>query len=592
MVRVRKSQDEHMADMAYLLDEILDLNDDRDYPIRDAISYATIATVKDLLSIEIDRYEYMKYRKRDEDNSVTLELLPDYAVGTLKSFKQYVQYLGSIGTPVKNQEWQSIDPDDFDNFCVGPYNRENPPRITAPNPAATAVPPSMTVNKTVDKVKEFKKGIRRDPTLFKELKRDADYHAWRIHTEIQASAQGVESVLDPNFTPDASIPGEEEVFEEQQKYMMGVLASKLMSNKAKQLIRQYAATHDAQKILEQYHNHCTTSMQADDDCACIQEFLLTTKAEDWPGSMLDYFVLLRDKAQEFNEKAPTVMTPAQIRSHIERAVANIPDLGTIKQTARQLEKITSKPLTLQQYFDLLEDACITYDVKVGKRAGKQRNPRRSVYQHDVSYDPHPYQDLDDNHEPYFSSDTFDLDSPLYEIQKQVQTFNNRPRLPRDTWFSLGHGDQRSWDNITDEGKRLIMEGLHSGTSKPSVPSSSATTSKHTATTLHHPYKPPPKSGITHHIRYTDADYDTFEAFCAGRSSSATEVHHVHHQDASDNEGAEDLGTENVEQNEELSPNNDELYAYLTNRNKKPPAQSIPKPGNVNRLMSKAMEKGK
>ena len=100
--RIRKSADQHMADMNYLLDEIFDLEDPND-PICGAITWATITTIKNLLAYEINSYTSLKYTACNEDGSSVVKEIPDHFVGTLKSFKLYIAYLYQIGAPIHNQ---------------------------------------------------------------------------------------------------------------------------------------------------------------------------------------------------------------------------------------------------------------------------------------------------------------------------------------------------------------------------------------------------------------------------------------------------------------------------------------------------------
>ena len=81
--------------------------------------------------------------------------------------------------------------------------------------------------------------MRQDPAAFTELKRDEDFRNWNNNTILQAAAQGVEDVLDSTFTPDPMDADAVELFGEQQKYMMSVFSSKLMTTKGKELVRQY-----------------------------------------------------------------------------------------------------------------------------------------------------------------------------------------------------------------------------------------------------------------------------------------------------------------------------------------------------------------
>ena len=60
--------------------------------------------------------------------------------------------------------------------------------------------------------------MKRDPTVFTDLKCDEDFGAWNNNTMLQAATQGAENVLDPNCKP--SDQEEKELFVEQQKCMI------------------------------------------------------------------------------------------------------------------------------------------------------------------------------------------------------------------------------------------------------------------------------------------------------------------------------------------------------------------------------------
>ena len=592
--RTRKSADQHMADMNYLLDKILDLEDPND-PIRGAITRANITTVKNLLAIEIHSYESLKYTAQNKDDTSTITNLPDHSIGTLKSFKRYVAYLQQIGAPIKNQDWQSIDPDDFDNFRIGPYNQDNPPRITSPNPAHHIDHPP----KTVDKIKEFRKGMRRDPAVFTDLKRDEDFRAWNNNTVIQAAAQGVENVLDSSYNPTDDV--EKALFAEQQKYMISVFSTKLHNTKGKELVRKYTPSKDAQKIYAALSQHCNKSTKSEAECARISDFLLNARLENWSGSAFDFIAHMRNQVQVYNEKSKIKYSDDQEQQYLEQAVQNVPDLANIKKTSKLLEISTGKSVSLDEYTTLLNEAAMDYDLKVGTvsaRVRRQPRQQRQTYLHEFPTEeslPYSAQAHDfhsmysaDYHHHYDDVPTLDLDASIWEIHQQMQWFPSRPRLPGTVWHDLDNADQKAWDTLKDAGKSSIIHGLRPG----SGPNSHSIDNR-----LKIPpgRSPPPKStktpslpGKTHKIRFADMDPSdlhaellAFEAFREGRLSASTETFQMQkHQQTSDDEYASA---------EEISDvhNDGDLYAHMTkNQNNKAATPQKPLPGNVNRLLSK------
>ncbi len=579
--KVKRTKAEHAADFKYVLTELLAIDeDDVDHPIRKALDRAGIVRVGDMIGMDMPDFETLEYVYEEEDKSKKLTVLPKHHIRNLQAFKRWIAFLQIDGLPMIANDWTSLDSDDFEYFKQGPYNSNNAIQELKKQNKPVLPTSSTPSTKISDPVKDFRKSIWRDPSLFLTLKRDSDYCNWLQNTKLQASSQGVENVLDSTYAP--SDQEEADLFVEQQKYMISVLSTTLKNTKGQELVRDYAATHDAQKVLEELHKHCTESTQAADECRKIQNFLLTAKAEDWDGNMFSFIAYLKDQAKSHNDKTKVKLTDTQICGYIENAVSSIPDLSGIKKTAELPEKATGKPLPLIQYYELLEQAALDYDIKVSKASNKPYHSKRHVYAHDLSHDSFEAH-MDADYDDFYDPGTFDLDTPLYEVQKQFQRSHNRPLLPKDTWYGLQSGDQRCWDNLTDAGKQTIISGLCGPSKAPPKPP---------------PLSQKPPTGMTRHVRFTnasEADVSAFEAFCAGRVSGITEVHQMHQQTATSADDVQEQEEDNDGEAEET--NDDELYAFLTrNRNPKkkpssePKTASCPLAGNVNRLLSKSMAK--
>ena len=81
------------------------------------------------------------------------------------------------------------------------------------------------------------------------------WDAWQQNTLAQARAQGVEDLLDVNYSP--SSPEEQALFLEKQKYMYAVFIQMLLTDQGKVLIRQYEASSDAQGVFKALLEHAT-----------------------------------------------------------------------------------------------------------------------------------------------------------------------------------------------------------------------------------------------------------------------------------------------------------------------------------------------
>jgi hypothetical protein len=90
----------------------------------------------------------------------------------------------------------------------------------------------------------FKRGIKRDPSVYPVLKDELYNDSWHRSFANQARAQDVSDVLDAAYLP--VTPVETELFQEKQKFLYAVLESKVETAKGKAIIRKHEGTFNAQ----------------------------------------------------------------------------------------------------------------------------------------------------------------------------------------------------------------------------------------------------------------------------------------------------------------------------------------------------------
>ena len=91
------------------------------------------------------------------------------------------------------------------------------------------------------------KGIKRDPSLFPNLKDEKFHDSWHRSFENQMHAQGLHQVIDPTYNP--TTPDEQAVFGLMQTFTYAVLEAKVLTTKGKEIVRQFEQnsleTHEA-----------------------------------------------------------------------------------------------------------------------------------------------------------------------------------------------------------------------------------------------------------------------------------------------------------------------------------------------------------
>ena len=150
--------------LTHVLQSLLGFTDTNPLPLvaLTRSGYTNIHHVITMMQDDIDALEY-------EDDTQVLVTMPSPARTLLRIFNAYHVYRYEEGDPI-GDDWTSIMAQEFNDFRIGPY-----PVIINPSPSgyvrrrANATSTSTTPRPR-DPVADFKKGIKRDPTLFLDFK--------------------------------------------------------------------------------------------------------------------------------------------------------------------------------------------------------------------------------------------------------------------------------------------------------------------------------------------------------------------------------------------------------------------------------------
>ena len=153
-----------------------------------------------------------------------------------------------------------IDPQDNDEWCTSPPEEEihfkTPSKVGSPTTPRSTV--SSEASQSYITLTNFKKGIKRDASAYPIFKNETYYNTFIHHFKATAKAQGLNSLMDPNFTP-GSDGHEQQLFQEQQDFLYSVLISSLKTEFSEALVKDHEG--DAQLILELLHEHHTGNSQ-------------------------------------------------------------------------------------------------------------------------------------------------------------------------------------------------------------------------------------------------------------------------------------------------------------------------------------------
>ena len=131
-----------------------------------------------------------------------------------------------------------IDPQDYDEWHTSPPEEEidfqTPSKIGSPTTPRSTL--SSEETESYITLANFKKGIKMDASAYPIFKNGRYYNTFIRHFKATAKAQGLNSLMDPNFTP-GSDEHEQQLFEEQQDFLYSVLISSLKTEYSEVLVK-------------------------------------------------------------------------------------------------------------------------------------------------------------------------------------------------------------------------------------------------------------------------------------------------------------------------------------------------------------------
>ena len=357
-----------------------------------------------------------------------------------------------------------IDPQDYDEWHITPPEKEvhsqTPSKLGSP-----AAPRSMAASEASESyitLTNFKKGIKRDASAYPIFKNEMYYNTFIRHFKATAKAQGLSSLMDPNFTP-GSDEYEQQLIQEQQDFLYSVLISSLKTEFCEALVKDHEG--DAQLILELLHEHHTGNSQySRSEINRITKYLTNIKLDDtWRGTnesfLMHYNDQLRllDSLVDSDEKLPDNTRVTFLESPVE----SVPDLRCVKITDNvlQAQLDSTRPNSYRSYFDLLKDAAFHLD-----QATRRGNKIRCTNVHfsgPNDEDKHQNLSSDDNQvthqEDVYSEPPESLSYSLFQSNFEDSSTPNTQKifLPKHIWEKLSKDQQQM---IIDHNRSLPKSG--------------------------------------------------------------------------------------------------------------------------------------
>ena len=519
---------------SHLLFKVLRLTSEQVQDLNDWMKHRGIRNVHEVIA-----QNFRKPHALEDDLQFIREDKPCYIQSNVMiSLSLMITYIKHLRYSAKTKYFGpfyyiQIDPQDYDEWRTTPPEEEvhfqTPSKLGSP-----ATPRSMATSVASESyitLSNFKKGIKRDASAYPIFKNERYYNTFIRHFKATAKAQGLNSLMDPNFTP-GSDEYEQQLFQDQQDFLYSVLISSLKTDFSEALVKDHEG--DAQLIIELLHEHHTGNSQySRSEINRITKYLTNIKLDDtWRGTnesfLMHYNDQLRllDSLVDSDEKLPdnTRVT------FLESAVESVPDLRRVKITDNvlQAQLDSTRPITYRSYFDLLKDAAFHLD-QATKRGSKIR--RTNVHFSGPNNEDDHQNLTSDDHQVIQQEDVCNeppepLSYSVFQSHFQGSSTSSTQKifLPKPIWEKLSKDQQQM---IIDHNRSLPKSG-----------SSSISTPNKSPSPL--PHKPTPqqaaKSQQVHTHQSDESTADTTKIETTPSDPLLAMVHqsiHTSNDDASD-----------------------------------------------------------
>jgi hypothetical protein len=446
----------------HVMDNVLDRGDDS--PLKGALIADNVKTIVELISMTYGHIDTLTYREPDSDVDLPM-FKGDKSL--LASFHNYYVFRSEQGDPILDDDWLELTQEDFTEFRMSVsqvFHRSNvnvPPGQEGHNGGPRFV---------MSSVENFKRGIKRDPTLFPTLKDESHNDSWHRGVVNQARAQDVHEVMDPEYVP--ANPEAKALFDAKQTYMYAVFEKIVQTDRGRAIVRQFESTFDAQKVYAALVMHHLQSTMAQMDASELMGYLATARfgTGAWQQNAQAFVDNWLDKVRLYERIADEPFSDKMKKIMLENAVSGVSELRQVKNNADLDTVRTGKPLTFDQYWVTLLSACTAYD-KTAQLA--MTKPKRNVMVHEWSLDDVGQQPSDEPEEFSFGIDATVTELQAYAADRQRFAprgggappsggFAQRTRMPRERWMQLTDDARKTWDRLADRDKAIILGLLNNG----------------------------------------------------------------------------------------------------------------------------------
>ena len=302
----------------------------------------------------------------------------------------------------------------------------------------------QTTSESQTTLNNFRKGTKRDASVYPIFKNDKYYDAFQISFLANLKAQGLYDVADPDHDPESGDIYEQELFKGKQSFVYSVLVTSLQTEKGRELVKEFEG--DARSIILQLHHYHTKSNVAQHDIITLTtEITNLTLNDSWKGTIRQFLSHFKEKLRLLDSLVPVSdQLPETTRiTFLQRAVQHNHDLRQIHvmDSVWRFKTDSTEALTFDTYYNLLWDAAHQYDIHQVKKGSQ----RKAFFSHQ--------EEIIDDDEYANAGDQISTDSePEEHSPYSVYQSSFHPKMPQKAF--LPH---HIWETLPESTKQMIIE---------------------------------------------------------------------------------------------------------------------------------------
>ena len=301
-----------------------------------------------------------------------------------------------------------------------------------------------TQSETKTALNNFKKGTKRDASVYPIFKNDKYYETFQRSFLANLKAQGLYDVADPDHDPESGDIYEQELFQGKQSFVYSVLVTSLQTEKGRELVKEFEG--DARSIILKLHHYHTKSNVAQHEIITLTTDITNLTLNDsGKGTVRQFLSHFKEKLRLLDSLVPVSDQLPEITriTFLQRAVQQNHDLRQIHvmDSVWRFKTDSTDTLTFETYYNLLWDAAHQYELHHTKK-GPQR--KAFLSQQEEAHDEDGY----GIEEEQFSSDPEPEEPSPYSVYQS----SFHPKMTQKSYLP-----PKIWETLSESTKQMIIE---------------------------------------------------------------------------------------------------------------------------------------